>query len=88
MFSTWLTTARKDLIGGRGTSGIRHLVVPAVILIVALVGLPADISSYALGIDSPFMKSAWNSGKITITHDAFSATYDFSDAAHPVKLAN
>ena len=38
--------------------------------------------------DSPFMKSTWLSGKITITKGSLSATYDFSDPAHPVKVAS
>ncbi len=50
-------------------------------------GLPTNYSPTDV-FNSPSMKSAWNSGKITITHNSFSATYDFSDAAHPVKLAN
>jgi hypothetical protein len=50
-------------------------------------GVPINYSPTDV-FNSPFMKSAWNSGKITITHDAFSATYDFSDAAHPAKLVN
>ncbi|MDP9335190.1 MAG: hypothetical protein M3Q30_18055 [Actinomycetota bacterium] len=38
--------------------------------------------------NSPYMKSLWLSGKVTITKGSSSATYDFSDTAHPVKVAS
>jgi hypothetical protein len=50
-------------------------------------GSPINYSPAYL-FDSPFMKSTWLSGKITITKGSLSATYDFSDAAHPVKVAS
>jgi hypothetical protein len=49
-------------------------------------GVPINYAP-SLVFNSPFMKSVWGSGKITISKGSFSATYDFSDPAHPVKRA-
>jgi hypothetical protein len=38
--------------------------------------------------DSPFMTSAWASGKITVSKGSQSATYDFSDPANPTKVVH
>jgi|SRR4051812_5512549 hypothetical protein len=39
-----------------------------------------------LMFNSPFMKSAWNSGKVTIKRGSQSATYDFSVSNNPRKV--
>ena len=49
-------------------------------------GVPINYAPTYL-FNSPYMKSVWLSGKITIQKGSSSATYDFSDTAHPVKLA-
>jgi hypothetical protein len=62
--------------------------------------MPADTGSFprvngkppnyspALVFNSPFMKSTWGSGRVTIKRGALRATYDFSHSADPVKVAN
>jgi hypothetical protein len=50
-------------------------------------GVPINYAPMYL-FNSPFMKSLWLSGKITITKGSLSATYDFSDTANPVKVAS
>jgi hypothetical protein len=50
-------------------------------------GKPPNYSP-PLVFNSPFMQSRWGSGKITISRGSLRATYDFSHAAHPVKVAN
>jgi hypothetical protein len=40
----------------------------------------------ALGFNSPFMRSVWGSGKITIKFGTQSASYDFSNPAAPRKV--
>jgi hypothetical protein len=42
----------------------------------------------ALMFNSPFMKSAWNSGKITIKRGSQSASYDFSVSKKPAKVVH
>jgi hypothetical protein len=49
-------------------------------------GVPINYAPMYL-FNSPYMKSLWASGKITIQKGSSSATYDFSDTANPVKLA-
>ena len=41
-----------------------------------------------LGFDSPFMRSVWGSGRITITFGSQSASYDFSNHAAPRKVVS
>ena len=41
-----------------------------------------------LMFNSPFVKSAWNSGKITIKRGSQSATYDFSVSKKPAKVVH
>jgi hypothetical protein len=38
--------------------------------------------------NSPYMKSAWNSGRITISLGSQSASYDFTHPANPVKIVH
>ncbi len=48
-------------------------------------GHPLDYApSYVF--DSPFMRSVWGSGKITVQLGARRATYDFSNPAHPTRV--
>jgi hypothetical protein len=41
-----------------------------------------------LMFNSPFVKSAWNSGKVTIKRGSQSATYDFSVSKQPAKVVH
>jgi hypothetical protein len=47
-------------------------------------GVPINYAP-TMGFNSPYMKSTWGTGRITIRKGTQSATYDFSNPAQPVK---
>jgi hypothetical protein len=90
LFKARVKAAARSYVGGvmayTGTDGTRLTLADGTAL-PTVHGAPVNFAP-AQVMSSPFVSSAWNSGRVTVTFGGHRATYDFSDTNNPKKTVS